>query len=73
MESHLSLCTAGYTTEQERAWIENRLSQLSARESIVLAGALAKDIPFEGKDAVNLLLKLDEYEVCYPAGSITEL
>lgn len=47
---------------EEQDWLRERLEVLTVREGIALEAALRKP-PAQAKEAVNLLLNLDEYEV----------
>lgn len=51
----------------ERSWIRERLETLSEKESYILAAATFSSPPDTAADAINQLLSLDEYEVCWPA------
>lgn len=56
----------------EGIWIEDRLSTLTAKESIILAASTVAP-PKTAADAINILLSLGEYEVCYPVISYESL
>ncbi len=57
---------------EEREWIKERLETLSVRESYVLAAAM-RHPPEDASEAVDCLHTLDDYEMCFPAGSYEEL
>ncbi len=58
---------------EEREWIKERLETLSVRESYVLAAAAMRHPPEDTSEAVDCLHTLDDYEICFPAGSYEEL
>jgi len=60
-------------TSQEEAWLRERMEALSVREGIVLDAAMLKEPPNCKADAINHLLSLSSYEVCFPAGSYRQL
>jgi len=55
------------TTSEESVWLNQRLDGLTAKEAILLHGVIAANPPGCGKEAVELLANLTEYELCYPA------
>ena len=55
------------TTSEESTWLNQRLEVLTAKEAILLRGAIAANPPDCGRVAVELLANLPEYELCYPA------
>lgn len=61
------------TTSEESIWIKQRLDELSAKEAILLRGAIAANPPDCGREAVELLAHLPEYELCYPANNTRQL
>lgn len=68
----------GYTkefsdTQEEHHWIEKRLETLSVKESIILSAAIIRQPPETMRDAVNCLLSLEDYKVCFPAGCYAQL
>lgn len=60
-------------TRAEGDWMEERLSTLSAKESIILAAARQRNPPETALDAINLLAGLRDYEICFPAHGYEEL
>lgn len=60
-------------TEVEKAWANQRVSELSVKERCQFYAAMQSIRPQTGEEAVNLLLNLSDYEVCYPAGSYEQL
>lgn len=60
-------------TSQELAWLRERLETLSVREGHALAAALMRKPPDSAAEAINHVLSLDGYEVCFPAGSYEAL
>ncbi|MBR0311285.1 MAG: hypothetical protein IJQ98_02720, partial [Oscillospiraceae bacterium] len=54
-------------TKAEGDWMEERLSTLSAKETILLAAAQQMYPPKTVCDAINLLASLGDYKICYPA------
>ena len=62
-----------HTTSEESTWLNQRLDELTAKEAILLLGAIAANPPDCGRDAVELLAHLPEYELCYPAGNPRQL
>jgi hypothetical protein len=61
------------TAWQESIWLHDRLETLSVKESIILSAAVLKDPPQSGADVINHLLRLRDYEVCYPVQSESQL
>ena len=61
------------TTSEESTWIKQRLGELTAKEAIILRGAIAVNLPDCGREAVELLVHLMEYELCYPANDPHQL
>lgn len=57
----------------EHDWIGRRLDMLSVKERAVLRGALANAPPEDGPALANLLLCLQEYEICFPAENTEQL
>lgn len=57
----------------EQAYIQERLETLSVREGYVLAAAITQHPPVDMRDAVNHLRSLDDFEICFPAGSYAAL
>ena len=60
-------------TLQEQAWLKERLETLSVREGYALSAALMREPPESAWDAAVHLQSLDDYEICYPAGSYEQL
>ena len=54
-------------TPAEGDWLEERLTTLSAKESIILDAARQRNPPETVVDAINLLVSLQDYEICCPA------
>jgi len=65
-----SICN---TTSEESVWLNQRLDELTAKEAILLHGVIAANPPGCGKEAVELLANLTEYELCYPADNPRQL
>lgn len=61
------------TTSEESTWIKQRLDELTAKEAVLLHGAIAANPPHCGREAVELLAHLTEYELCYPADNPRQL
>ena len=62
-----------HTTSLESAWINQRLDELTAKEALLLRGAIAANTPGYGREAIELLAHLPEYELCYPADNPRQL
>ena len=60
-------------TSAESTWLNQRLDELTAIEAVLLHGAIAANPPGCGREAVELLAHLTEYELCYPADNPREL
>lgn len=60
-------------TPQEKGWLDERLSTLSVKETIILRAALMKAPAQSAGDAINHLLSLSDHEVCAPTGSYKQL
>ena len=60
-------------TPAEGDWMEERLTTLSAKESIILAAAIQREPPENAVDAINLLASLQNYEVRFPASCSEDL
>lgn len=60
-------------TPEEKAWLQERMETLSVRESMILSAALMSGDVHDGCDLVNVFQAMPDYEVCYPAGSYTQL
>lgn len=60
-------------TPKEKEWLEERLSTLSAKESVILAAAVQRHPPETAMDAINLLSELWNYDVIGPVNSYEEL
>ena len=54
-------------TKAEGDWMEERLSTLSAKETILLAAAQQRHPPETARDAINLLVSLQDYSIFFPA------
>ena len=54
-------------TKAEGDWMEERLSTLSAKETILLAAAQQRHPPETARDAINLLVSLQDYSIIFPA------
>lgn len=59
--------------EPDRAWIKERLETLSAREGRALAAAVTACPVGDLETAACLLNSLDDFEICFPAGSYEQL
>ena len=53
-------------TKAEGDWMEERLSTLSAKETILLAAAQQRHPPETARDAINLLASLQDYSIIFP-------
>lgn len=60
-------------TPEEKAWLQERMETLSVRESMILSGALMSGEVHNGCDLVNVFQAMQDYEVCYPAGTYAQL
>lgn len=60
-------------TRAEGDWMEERLTTLSARESVILAAALHRQPPETSIDAINLLISLQDYSIRFPARGYEDL
>lgn len=60
-------------TESERKWLAERLSTLSARESIALAAARERTPPETTMDAINIMASLRNYGICGPVSDCGDL
>lgn len=60
-------------SEPEYHWLERQLETLSVMESVVLSAAVMRQPPETLGDVVQHLHSLQDYGVCYPAGSYHEL
>ena len=60
-------------TPEEKAWLRERLETLSVRESMILSAALISKEIYNGADLINVFQAMQDYEVCYPAGSYAQL
>lgn len=60
-------------TGRERNWLEERLETLSEKEKTILSAALLRRPPETMAEAINHLLSLEDYEVCFPANSYEQL
>lgn len=61
------------STPEEKAWLQERMETLSVRESMILSAALMSGEVYNGCDLVNVFQAMQDYEVCYPAGSYAQL
>lgn len=52
----------------EKAWLDERLSELSCREQIILNGLLVYAPPKSGMDMINLIQNIHDCDVCFHAG-----
>lgn len=60
-------------TDRERGWISERLETLSEKEKIILSAATLRQPPKTMAEAINHLLSLQDYEICFPAHSYEQL
>lgn len=60
-------------TARERHWLEKRMETLSAKENIILSAAALRQPPETMAEAINQLLSLQDYAVCFPASSYEQL
>ena len=61
------------TTSEESTWIKQRLDEITTKEAILLHGAIAANPPNCGREAIDLIANLPEYELCYPAANPSQL
>jgi len=61
------------SSPEEMTWINDRLGELSAKERLALRGALTSTPPKNGAELINLLLRLPDFEICFPAENELEL
>lgn len=59
-------------TDQERRWLKERLETLSEKEKTVLS-AIIYQPPATMAEAIDDLLSMEEYEICFPANSYKQL
>lgn len=69
----LSQCRLLPGTDQEQAWLQERMETISAKESIILKAMLQKTPPQSKAEAVNALLSMYRYDVCFPAAGYKQL
>lgn len=60
-------------TDRERSWLERRLTFLSEKEKYIVSAIIIGRQPASMAEAINQLLTIGDYEVCFPAGSYREL
>lgn len=60
-------------TEQERDWLAERLSTLSKKEKHIVSAIVISARPESMAEAINQLLSMEDYGVCFPAGSYAQL
>ena len=60
-------------TDRERSWLERRLSLLSEKEKYIVSAIVIGSQPTSMVEAINHLLAIGDYEVCFPAGSYRKL
>lgn len=60
-------------TRAEGDWMEERLTTLSAKETILLAAARQRNPPETAVDAINLLVSLQDYSIRFPAHGYEDL
>lgn len=60
-------------TEKEQQWIKNRLADFTVKEGFQLAAVTMRTAPQNGMEAINCLLTMHDYEVCWPASSYKAL
>ena len=60
-------------TDRERSWLERRLTFLSEKEKYIVSAIIIGGQPASMAEAINQLLTIGDYEVCFPAGSYREL
>lgn len=60
-------------TDRERGWLEERLETLSEKEKTVLSAAMLRWPPETMAEAINHLLSLEEYGICFPANNYAQL
>ncbi len=69
----LNQCRPLPGTQQEQVWLQERLETLSVKESIVLKAIFQKALPKNKAEAVNALLSMYRYDVCFPAANYKQL
>lgn len=57
----------------EQTYIKERLETLSIREGYALTAAATRHPPADISEAADLLHSLDDFDICFPAGSYKEL
>ena len=60
-------------TPQEQAWLTEHLETLSVREGYALSASIMQRSPESMADAINCLHTLDDYDVCFHAGTYEQL
>lgn len=60
-------------TDRERNWLEERMTTLSEKEKNILSAAILRQPPETMAEAINHLLSLEDYEICFPANSYGQL
>ncbi len=60
-------------TPDKQAYVKERLETLSVREGYVLAAAAARHPPKDIGEVVDCLHALDDFDICFPAGSYEAL
>lgn len=60
-------------TPDEKHWLDERLSELSVRERLILKGLTVYAPPKTGEDMINLVQNIRECGICFGAGGKEEL
>lgn len=61
------------STPDELAWLNARLDELTAKEALLLRGAMVREPPRSGPELINLIMSLHGNELCYPVRNETQL
>nr|WP_326184159.1 hypothetical protein [uncultured Oscillibacter sp.] len=60
-------------TDRERRWLEERMTTLSEKEKEITGAISISCQPTTMAEAINHLLSMEEYQICFPAGSYAQL
>lgn len=70
---YLAIGLSNTASEQEKVWLEERITQMSPKEKLLLGAALEMAPVNTAADLINLTFQLYCYELCYPAKDDWEL
>jgi len=56
-------------TPDEKSWLDERLSELSVKEHLILNGLLVYAPPQSGMDMVNLIQNIQDCDICFDVGN----